>query len=252
MRRSWSSILLAALILQIPFEFRRELLGLSNLQWTFVVFMLVSAPTLVQNWKFILRQRAVQAALVFVTIQWLTAVFAPDFRANAIKAAIRFTVGFLLFAVSSSMPEKDRAVLKQTWVIAAAGAVLYALSSYVGFGFPSLFRTEEFYIGQIQRLSGSFEYPNTAAAYFAMSIPMVWWSRSRSWLRWSLAFLLWCAVVLTFSRGALIAIPAAILTGVIVAGSRQDRWRSAAAVVALGNVSYAVLLPANPYWIEKL
>ena len=50
---------------------------------------------------------------------------------------------------------------------------------YAGLGATSLFRTEEFYIGQIQRLSGSFEYPNTAAAYFAMSLPFVWWSSFR-------------------------------------------------------------------------
>src|SRR5205085_746330 len=210
MRRSWSSILLAALIIQIPFEFRHELLGLSNLQWTFIGLLLVSAPSLVQNWKIILRQRVVQAAMLFIIIQWLTAVLAPDFKTNAIKAAIRFTAGFVLFVISSLISREDRSVLKPAWVLGAAGAVLYALSSYAGFGFPSLFRTEEFYIGQIQRLSGSFEYPNTAAAYFAMSIPIVWWSQSRPWLRWGIAFLLWSAVVLTFSRGALIAVPAAI------------------------------------------
>ena len=93
MRRSWSSILLAALIIQIPFELRHELLGLSNLQWTFVGLLLVSAPSLVQNWKIIFRQRAVQAAMLFIIIQWLTAVLAPDFKTNAIKAGIRFTAG---------------------------------------------------------------------------------------------------------------------------------------------------------------
>src|SRR5215467_8508538 len=62
MRRSWPSIVLAALILQIPFEFSRELFGLSNLQWTFVALVAVSAPLLIENWRWLTSYRAVQAA----------------------------------------------------------------------------------------------------------------------------------------------------------------------------------------------
>src|SRR5215471_17007570 len=88
MRKSWSSIVLAALILQIPFEFRHEVFGLSNLQWTFVALLVVSTPLLIQNWKALILYRPVQAGFVFITVQWLTALIAPEFQSNAIKAAV--------------------------------------------------------------------------------------------------------------------------------------------------------------------
>jgi hypothetical protein len=252
MRKSWPSIVLAALILQIPFEFRNEVFGLSNLQWTFVALVVVSTPLLIHNWKSLILYRPVQAGLAFIIIQWFTAFLAPEFQSNAIKAAVRFSAGMCLFTISLILAKKHAAFVKAAWITAAAAAAIYGLVSYIGFGIPSLFRSEEFYIGQIQRLSGSFEYPNTAAAYFAMSIPIVWWSGIRSWLKWPIAFCLWCAVILTFSRGALLAIPAVIAVGMIAARSRRNYWRSAAAIVALGIGCYALLLPWNPYWIERL
>jgi hypothetical protein len=234
MRKSWSSILLAALIAQIPFELRYEVLGLSNLQWTFVVLVIVTAPLLIENWKWIIRRRAVQAAGVFLIIQWLTAIFAPEFHTNAAKAAVRYTAGVLLLVIAAVKSFDQRHPLAQegslfrpTWVTAATIAAVYALLAYAGLGMPWLFRTEEFYIGQVQRLSGSFEYPNTAAAYFAMSLPIVWWSGLRPWVKGIIAFLLWCAVVLTFSRGALLAIPAAITVFVVFGSSSATKWRSA-------------------------
>jgi hypothetical protein len=269
--RKW---LLAALVVQIPFELRYTLLGLSNLQWTFVALVLASAPVLIENRKMLLRQRLVQAALVFVAIQWVAAFMAPEFHTNAAKAAVRFTAGLLLLAISllqssppqpaqrkrdSAQPQERRggggvgqendpadqhhpSLLFSAWVAASAAAAAYALLAYAGIGLPSLFRTEEFYIGQVQRLSGSFEYPNTAAAYFAMSLPIVWWSSFRPVLRWIFCFLLWCAVVLTFSKGALSAIPLAALAA----------WKKGAGLIALGIAAYIVLLPVNPYLLERL
>src|SRR6185295_18669252 len=104
---------------------------------------------------------------------------------------------------------RDR--IYRVWGIAAAIAAAYAIAAYVGFGFPSAFRNEEFYIGQVQRLSGSFEYPNIAAAYYGMSLIVVCWSSFRPVLKWSVTLLLWCVVILTFSKGALAAISLVVL-----------------------------------------
>jgi len=255
MRKDWSSLALACVIAQIPFELRYTLLGLSNLQWTFLVLVAVSAPLLIDNWKLLIRQRLVQAASLFVAIQWVTAFLAPEFHTNAVKAAVRLTAGLLLLAIafirSSRRPETG-CVFDRVWVIAASAAAAYALLSYAGFGLPWLFRDEEFYIGQVQRLSGSFEYPNTAAAYFAMSLPIVWWSSFRPALRGTFAFLLWCAVNLTLSRGALAAIPLAVAGGLLLASSRGIEWRRTAALLGLGIAAYGVLLPVNPYLIGRL
>src|SRR5262249_42439614 len=154
---------------QIPFEFRATFLGLSNLQWTFILLILVSIPDLFANWKVRLSDRFVWATAIFVATQWLATLYAPAFQTNVLKAAVRFTAGFLLVFLTC------RPIPTRIWAVASAAAAFYALADYVGLGWPALFRTEEFYIGQVHRLSGSFEYPNTAVAYFAMSLPLAWW-----------------------------------------------------------------------------
>lgn len=237
-------LLLAAVIVQIPFEVRYKLLGLSNLQWTFAALALASSPLLIRNGKALIRDRLVQAAAVFVTIQWIAALIAPEFHTNAIKAAVRFSAGlFLLAIVRASASEK---LISKLWLIASAAAALYGLIEYAGFGLPWLFRMEEFYVGQVPRLSGSFEYPNTAAAYFTMSLPIVWWSSFRPYIRAAAVFLLWCATVLTFSKGALLAVP------VVLAFSLRRQWKKTAALMAIGVAAYVVLLPLNPLLLERL
>src|SRR5262249_21315877 len=57
----------------------------------------------------------------------------------------------------------------------------------------------------VTRLSGSFEYPNTAAAFFALTLPIVWVAAAPLWLRIAGALIIWSALILTYSRGAAIA-----------------------------------------------
>src|SRR5262245_49941874 len=99
MRHRWSNLTLAALVAQIPFELRYTLFGLSNLQWTFVLVVCSSGPLLFANRKRLLSDRLVQAAALFVVIQWLVAAHTAEFQTNAFKGAIRFTAGFLLLAI---------------------------------------------------------------------------------------------------------------------------------------------------------
>jgi hypothetical protein len=44
----------------------------------------------------------------------------------------------------------------------------------------------------------------------------------------------------------------AVAAGVVLGSTRETKWRSAAALLALGVGAYAILLPVNPYWIEWL
>ena len=235
-----------AVVIQIPFELRQIVFGLSNLQWTFVLLVLLTSPDLLANWKDLLSDRLARAAAIFIGVEWLAAIYAPEFHTNAVKAATRLTAGLLLIVISKRLSDTTSGYVSKhvltTWIIVSAGAAAYALSDYAGFGFPWLFRTEEFYIGQTLRLSGSFEYPNTAAAYFAMSLPIVWWSSFRTILRTVFVFALWCAVILTFSKGALLALPAVALIA---------RRRAAVPMLATGLVAYAALVPLAPYLIDR-
>src|SRR5262245_22887424 len=81
------------LVAQIPFELRYTLLGLTNLQWTFLVLALASAPLLIANGGRLSGDRLVQAAALFVATQWAAALYAPEFQSNAFKAALRFSAG---------------------------------------------------------------------------------------------------------------------------------------------------------------
>src|SRR5262249_6356822 len=146
MRHRWSNFTLAALVAQIPFELRYTLFRLSNLQWTFVLLVCTSAPLLFANRKRLLNDRLLQAAALFVLVQWAVAAHTPEFQTNAFKAAIRFTAGLVLLAIAriSVLSESIRRV----WVISSVLAACYALVAYAGFGFTFLFRTDEFYLGQ--------------------------------------------------------------------------------------------------------
>jgi hypothetical protein len=237
-------LLFAAVVVQIPFEFRQTLLGLSNLQWSFIAFALSSVPLLLKHSRPLMHDRLIQAGGLFVAIQWAAALYAPEFHMNAMKAAIRFTAGLLLLAIVRAANAERLAT--KFWTIAASIAAGYALLAYAGLGFCALFRSEEFYIGQIQRLSGSFEYPNTAAAYFGMALPVAWYSEFRPLVRFVAAFLLWAAIVLTFSKGALVAVPLMV----IIVGRRE--WKRGALLLAAGVLAYAVLLPINPYLLERI
>src|SRR3954453_14974964 len=109
-----------------------------------------------------MRDRLVQSAALFVAIEWSSAYFAPEFSGNAVKGAIRFTAAATLLVMAKLLP--GWRPMQRIWAITSLAAAVYALSAQAGMGLPWLFRNGEFFIAQIPRLSGSFEYPNIAAA----------------------------------------------------------------------------------------
>jgi hypothetical protein len=233
-RLAW--LIAAIVVVQIPFELQDTLFGLTNLQWSFVALALAGIPLLIRNRQKLVQDRLVQAATLFVGVQCAAAAYSHEFQTNAFKAAIRFGAGFVLFLVIRNLQDRDR--IFRLWGIASAVAAIYALAAYSGFGIPWAFRNGEFYIGQIQRLSGSFEYPNIAAAYYGMSLLVVCWSSFRPFLKWTFTFLLWCALILTFSKGGLAAVTFVLITA---------EWRRGGRALAIGAAAYALLLPLNPY-----
>jgi O-antigen ligase/polysaccharide polymerase Wzy-like membrane protein len=248
MYQRWHKIVWAALVLQIPFELKYTWLGLSNLQWTFVILTVFTLPSLYANRQKLIRDRLVQSAALFVLIQWVIASLAPEFTGNALKGAIRFTAGALLLAMARLLP--DGKAIQRVWTIASVAAATYALSEQAGFSLPWLFRSSEFFIAQVQRLSGSFEYPNVAAAYFAMSLPLVWWSTFKPAFRWSATIVLWCALLLTFSRGGAMALAAVSLAGVALAWKNSKDWQSHLGLVLAGVAAALISSLLAPYFVD--
>src|SRR5262245_2089604 len=92
-------ILLAALLATLAFEFRSVWI-LSNLQWLFLALAVVSAPIIIRERRRLLKERVVVAASVFLCVQWISALLAPDFTSNAVKGAVRVTAGFIILCAS--------------------------------------------------------------------------------------------------------------------------------------------------------
>jgi O-Antigen ligase len=195
-------LLLVVLVAWLPFEFRSYPL-VSNLQWLFAAASAAALPIMIRDRQKLLRNGLVLAAILFVFTQWLAALLAPEFRANAIKGAVRMSAALTLLCATLCV--RDRRGLLQVWNVSAVLAALYGILDYSGFGAPSLFRETDFYRGSALRLSGSFEYPNTAAAFFAMSLPVFWITAKAQWFRILGSLLIWAALILTYSRGAMFA-----------------------------------------------
>src|SRR5262249_27607747 len=133
---------------------------------------------------------------------------------------------------------------------ASVAAAVYALSEQLGWSLPWLFRDTEFFIAQVQRLSGSFEYPNVAAAYFGMSIPLVWCSAFRPAFRWIPAVVLWCALILTFSRGAAVALAAVFIVGAILAWRNNSNWQPYIGLMLAGIAAVLISSSLAPYLMD--
>jgi hypothetical protein len=250
MRDRLPAILLTALLAQIPFELQYTLLGLTNLQWSFVFLATASAPLLYSNWANLRRDRLVQAAALFVAVQWAAAMYAPEFNGNAYKAAARFTSGFLLLLIVRIVPDRPHTL--RVMPLAAFAAASYALVAYAGFGLPWLFRSREFFVAQVQRLSGSFEYPNVAAAFFALFLPLIWWGSFRPLFKWFAIAVMSAALILTLSRGAVAAVLAVVAFEAFRTWRTGDEWRATASFILAVIVACAIILPFSPYLFHVL
>jgi O-antigen ligase len=211
-------LLLALLVATLPFEFQ-SFPVLSNLQWTFVAIVAVGIPIAIRERKKLMHDRLVLAALAFVLVQWAAALLAPEFNGNAVKGAIRTTVGLTLLC--AVLCTRNRRGLMSTFAVSSILAAFYGILDYAGLAIPHLFHEADFYAGAISRLSGSFEYPTTAAAFFALSLPVVWASGLSRWVRVGGCLALWSALILTYSRGAPAALLVMLLVWAVTAESRS-------------------------------
>lgn len=239
-------ISLAALVATIPFEFRSIPL-LSSLQWVFVLIGCLAMPVLVRERKRLLREPLVLAAVAFVATQWIAAMHAPEFTSNALKGGIRATAGLVLLCTSMCVEEPNE--LMTVWSISAVLAAAYGILDYAGWGIPRIFHDGQFYAGTAVRLTGSFEYPNTAAAFFAMSLPIVWTATRPAKLRWfrfTGGLLVWIALLLTYSRGAAISVLAMLFLWAVV-----RREKAVGLVFAACTGVFLLVLIASPLLLAR-
>ena len=242
--------LLLTLVAFIPFELRFAVLGLSNLQWLFVLAAIVSVPGFIREWRVLVREPVVIAAVVVSLVYWISAALSEEFTINAVKSAIRVTVGVVLVCMALRSVVKKRVLL--VWCASAVTAAVYGVLDHLGFAFPQLFRIYEFWLGSVQRLSGSFEYPNTAATFFAMSLPLVWMVPQRMFVALGGVTVLWTALILTYSRGAFLAAIGAYVALWVMTRKNRREWRSPLAFVTIAVFVFTTTSIFAPLVIQRL
>ncbi len=242
--------LLLTLVLSLPFEIRLTLFGLSNLQWLFVVAAIVSAPGLIRKRRALVREPLVIAVVSLALVYWTSALLSEALTINAVKSAVRVTTGVVLVCMALGSIDKKRVL--HFWCVSSVAAAVYGIVDYFGFGYPHLFRMLEFWQGSIQRLSGSFEYPNTAATFFAMSLPLVWMVPRRMSLRLGGVAILWSALILTYSRGAFVAAVGAYVGLWVMTRERRREWRSPLAFVSVAVLIFTATTLFEPMVVQRL
>lgn len=241
---------LAALTLALPFELtQRPLLQTPALTVTDVkLFEYLAAILALMS---LVRARRVGAVVVgrlpialflaLVTWSLLSSLVAPA-RTAGLKWTVDLAIGGMLWAVVPQWLSVDREarlhVLRSALLAGAvAAACVGLLECVLGMGFAESlgwFKPKPTVAGPFLRLSGTFEYANIAALYFELAFPFalgaffgsLWPSRGGlpRLLLWLAALaVLFEAILLTYSRGALLGLGLCLAT-MAVAGKPWLRW----------------------------
>lgn len=270
-RPTLDQIARAALLLfcaLLPFELDAPLLRLGPLQLTNTelllgsVLLLATAVwwrhgrpplTIPRSWLILLG--------LFVLLALVTAVVAPDLRANALKAALRTAAGIALIPAALVLLRNRQDVTRVAMALVAGTAVaaaigLLELANGTDFAWLQPLRAQPTVAGPFLRLAGPFDYANQAAMALEAMLPLLLaliWRAAAQRARLQLAgwlavlVLLLEAVFLTFSRTSFATL---LLVGLLLAAgllwrpaTRRLGWLwggLAAAVVVLILLNYAL------------
>jgi hypothetical protein len=202
--------------------------------------------------------------LPFVGGLLLAALLAPQFQANALKAALRLMAGILLalavLQIVRRWPNGRMVIIALLSGGFIAATIGWWEITYSELAWTGLFRTHITRLGAILRLTGTFDYANQAAMFLEATLPF-WiaagWSVSQAALprrfKWPLLaslFLLTLfylqAILLTLSRASLIATFTVCMLLVVLLALRRPAGSRKMAAWWLGlAVVTAVLVAGN-------
>ncbi len=265
---------LLLLALSLPFELERAWISAGPLVLTNVELLQGAVLALAGlTW---LREPAAQQALrrtprswlillfLFLAALLLSAVLAPAFRANALKATLRTAGGMLLALAAVSLVRSPREVRWVAAALAAGGLAAAALglaevTAARELTWLALLRPAPTVAGPFLRLSGPFDYANQAAMYIEATLPFLalfTWHAWRAGRRWRAALLAAAALVyaqaavLSFSRASFAtiflasALVAMLLWAPRLAAARRPALPPAGARLFLGLAAGIILLVA--------
>lgn len=226
-----TAIVLAALVVSLPCErilFSLGPLRISNLEILGAAVLLTLAIRGFLE-REIVRGRLFVAAFCFIGALWASALLQQFYRANAVKFSLRMLAGFLLAWCIAGLVGRDRRWLGFILALFAVSGFLSATLAGIEWAAPQyasrwywLFE-RQYWVGDLNRLSGTFDYPNTAASFFlfCLGASLSLGVGGRKLFR-AVSLVLCIALVLTFSRGALLAAIIMLVGVAVLVWSR--RW----------------------------
>jgi O-antigen ligase len=185
-RASW---LVIALVACLPFEATQRplphvpLLTLTNLSGLFLLLGLAALWQLLQDVRGTLAARIWPAGLWIALVVWsLASALSSQHPLDGVKWTVDLVLGGLIWLalptwLGSSWTSRPRGVVGVLAGAAAIAAVVGLLELYVGTSLDagplSVFKAQPTVVGPYLRLSGTFDYANTAAGFFAPVLPLV-------------------------------------------------------------------------------
>ncbi|MDP9148846.1 MAG: O-antigen ligase family protein [Myxococcota bacterium] len=268
--RLWARVatgLLALLALVLPFE--APLFRLGPLQITSVEIVLYAtvagwglamasewardglpARLAIRTWS---RDAMTQAAAVWLVVPFAAALAAPEFKAAALKFALRSASGVFLFFAARTLCRSPGVATRITRMLIAGALVSAATATLEGL-LPSsaaawaVFHETQFDALGLARAAGVFAYPTIGAMYWEAAVPLVIASlaaregRARPMgglCSVALATALLVAAILASGTRSGLAGAGAAGAGLLALAWRSSRNARGAAITALGVMAVA-------------
>jgi O-antigen ligase len=180
--------------------------------------------------------RAVGPAVLLLLVVVLSALFAPDFGDEALKAAGRFVAGVYLLILMRSLAGTGHRSAGLLWAVVLGGGVsaLIGLAEAVDWSmvdrYLTAFKVAPTRVAGDVRVSGTFQYATIAAMYLEMVVPIAVGLAATSGRAWQRGLALGVAMVstivvtLTLTRAGVLTL--LLMFGFVLAWSWWRRaWR---------------------------
>jgi O-antigen ligase len=251
-----AGLLLAGLLVLLPFEPRRPTLPMFGVEITLLeaaAALVTLACAIAARGRLTLRGRGpVVALLVYAAVHVISALTTPHHPELAWRFSLRMAAMALFAVVVSALPADVRR--RGFAALAAGSAVVAVLAIAEALGASALdpvlgfFREAPVTVAGVRRATAGSEHPNLAAAFLMYGVlaAVGTWSRSRPGVALGLSLLGAAGLAATYSRGA----AAAALVGLLVLAAREREGRAVAmwaAAVVLPALVASVWRPAVPY-----
>jgi O-antigen ligase len=253
MDRKMASAPLSWLLLVLPFEatapsFRTGPLRFTLLELVAAAGLIACAAALARSG----RLRALRSspflflAVAFLLVNFLSAAAAAHPRAEPLKFSLRVMAGVAAFSAASVALRGDAVKRWLQFLVASATVVsLLGLAELAEVPGVSLltpwFREHDFRVGGSLRLAATFAYPNIAAAFLVTAVPGAAGYALHRASAMALPLLLFVAIVLTYSRAAVMAAFFTLVPLALWCWRARDR-AAGVRLAALGSVMGAIWL----------